>query len=217
MILAAFERGWSTLADMPSMVPLPILVAAGWLVFSTLVALNSGGYRYGPADQAFYIPVVLHQVSPDLFPHDRELLAAQDTFFVFDDWFAPILQLTGASLPAAFRGAYLFTLILVCAALLGTGRVVNRSWWAVGGPVIFVTVRHRIPHTAVNAVEGYFHPRMLAFGVGCPQSRSSYVAALGYHWSWLAWRSSSTQPPVCGSSYPAVLPWAYLSAQARER
>ena len=37
---------------------------------------------------------------------------------------------------------------------------------AIGGLLVAVTLRHRIPHTGANSVEGYFHPRLLAFAVG---------------------------------------------------
>jgi len=29
-----------------------------------------------------------------------------------------------------------------------------------------LTLRHRIPRTSANSLEPYFHPRMLAFGLG---------------------------------------------------
>ena len=144
----------------------PLLLAVGATVFCTLLALNSGGYRYGVSDQAFYIPVLLDQMTPGLFPHDSELLAAQDTFFLFDDWFAWLVQLTGISLPLAFLGGFLVTLALLYAAIVGLGRLLYRTWWTVGGFVVLMTARHQIPHTAVNSVEGYFHPRMLAFAIG---------------------------------------------------
>ena len=143
-----------------------LLLALGALVFGTLLTLNSGGYRYGVVDQAFYIPVVLDEITPELFPHDGDLIAAQDRFFLFDDWFAVLIQLTGVSLPTAFLGAYLLTQVLLFAAVVGIGRLLHRTWWTVGGFVVLMTARHQIPHTAVNSVEGYFHPRMLAFAIG---------------------------------------------------
>jgi hypothetical protein len=144
----------------------PLLLAVGAVVFCTLLTLNSGGYRYGVSDQAFYIPVLLDQMTPELFPHDSELIAAQDTFFLFDDWFAWLVQLTGVSLPLAFLGGFLVTLALLYTAVVGMGRLLHRSWWTVGGFVVLMTARHQIPHTAVNSVESYFHPRMLAFAIG---------------------------------------------------
>ena len=144
----------------------PLLLAVGALVFCTLLTANSGGYRYGVSDHAFYIPVVLDQITPGLFPHDGDLIDAQDRFFLFDNWFAPIVQLGGLSLPLAFLGAQLLTLSLLYAAIIGIGRILYRTWWSVGGLVLLLTIRHRISYTAVNSVEGYFHPRMLAFAIG---------------------------------------------------
>lgn len=136
------------------------------MAFAALVTLNAGGYQYGVSDQAFYIPVVLEQMAPELFPHDRSLIAAQDRFLLFDDWFAPLVQMTGVSLPLAFLVSQAVTLLILYAAIIGVGRALYRSWWAVGGLLVLMTIRHRIPHTGANSVEGYFHPRMLSFGVG---------------------------------------------------
>jgi Ca2+/Na+ antiporter len=143
-----------------------LLLAAGALGFCALLTLNSGGYHYGVSDQAFYIPVVLDQMDPALFPHDDELIAAQDRFLFFDDWFAPLVRLTGLSLPVAFLAAHVLTLLLLYAAIIGIGRAVYRTWWAVGGLLFLMTARHQIPYTSANSVEGYFHPRMLAFAMG---------------------------------------------------
>ena len=139
---------------------------AGAVGFGALVLLNVGGYRYGVSDQAFYIPVVMHELTPTLFPHDAPLIAAQDRFFAFDDWFAPLLAVTGLTLSSAFLSAYGVTLLVLYSALTGLGRVFYTSGWAVAGLVIGLTMRHRIPDTAVNSLEGYFHPRLLAFSLG---------------------------------------------------
>lgn len=144
----------------------PLLLVAGALVFGAVLTSSSGGYRYGVTDQAFYIPVVLDEIVPGLFPLDSDLIDAQDRFFVLDDWFAWVIQLTGLSLPVVFLSAYLLTLLLLYAAIVGIGQTMYRTGWAVSGLVFLMTVRHRIPRTAVNSVEGYFHPRMLAFAVG---------------------------------------------------
>ena len=141
------------------------LFTIGGVAFALLVLLNSGGYRYGVSDQAFYIPVVLQQMMPDLYPHDAALIGAQDRLLLFDDWFAPILRRTGTSTPAGFLAAYVITLSLLFSAVVGIGRALYASWWTVGGLVIGLTMRHQIPDTAVNSLEGYFHPRLLAFAV----------------------------------------------------
>jgi hypothetical protein len=144
---------------------IPLLVA-GAIGFCVLVTLNAGGYHYGVADQAFYIPVVLDEIDPQLFPHDGALIAAQDRFLLFDDWFAPLVSMLGVSLPVAFLTSQVFTLLLLYGALVGLGVALYRSWWTVGGMLAIMTARHRIPDTGANSVEGYFHPRMLAFAVG---------------------------------------------------
>ena len=143
-----------------------ILLGAGAAVFCSLATLNAGGYRYGVSDQAFYIPVVLQQLTPDLYPNDAPLIAAPDRLFAFDDWFAPILRVTGASLTSAFFVAYSITLFLLYGGIAVLGRALYTTSWAVAGLVIGMTMRHRIPDTAVNTLEGYFHPRLLAFAVG---------------------------------------------------
>ena len=62
--------------------------------------LNSGGYRYGVSDQAFYLPAVLQHQDESLFPRDRALLHAQDRFMLFDDMIAEALRATHLPLPS---------------------------------------------------------------------------------------------------------------------
>lgn len=142
------------------------ILAAGAGAFCVLVLLNVGGYRFGASDQAFYIPVVLHGVDPELFPHFAPYMAAQDRLFAFDDWLAPVLRGTGASVPVAFLAGYLLTLLLLYGAAVGIGCTLYRTWWAVAGLVAGLTLRHQILDTAVNTLEPYFHPRLMAFGLG---------------------------------------------------
>lgn len=153
----------------------------GALGFGFLLLLNVGGYRYGISDQSFYIPVVLQHLDPSLYPHDASLFAAQDRFFFFDDWFAPILRSTGASMPEAFLVGFGVTLLLLFGAIITIGRTMYASWWTVAALAVGVTIRHRIPDTAVNTFESYFHPRLLAFAIGLWA-----VAALLRGRTWLA-------------------------------
>ena len=141
-------------------------LAAGALPFGLLVLLNVGGYRYGVSDQAFYIPIVRQGLEPGLFPHDAPLLAVQNRLLAFDDWFAPLVRATGQSLPAAFFAAYLAGLGLLYAACVLVGRAFCRTWWGVAALTAALTLRHRIPDTAVNSLEAYMHPRQLAFAAG---------------------------------------------------
>ena len=139
---------------------------AGAVGFGLLALLNVGGYRYGVSDQAFYVPVVLQQIDPSLFPRDAGLLDAQNRFFAFDDWFAALIVATGASVPAAFLLAYLGGLALLYAAATAMGRSLYFTAWGTAAFVAALAIRHRIPDTAVNTLESYLHPRQLAFAVG---------------------------------------------------
>jgi len=143
-----------------------LLLIAGAPIFCLLVLLNVGGYRYGVSDQAFYIPVVLRGLDPSLYPHDAPLLAVQNQLLAFDDWFSSIVAMSGVSVPAAFFVSYLAGLSLLYAAAVSIGRTVYRTWWGVGAFVVALTIRHRITDTAVNTLESYLHPRILAFAVG---------------------------------------------------
>ena len=143
-----------------------ITLAVGAGVFCLLVLLNVGGYRYGVSDQAFYIPVVQQGLEPTLFPHDTPLLDAQNQLFAFDDLFALVIRMTGTSLPVAFFVAYLAGLTILYGASVSIGRSLFSTWWGVSTFALALTIRHRIPDTAVNTLEAYLHPRQLALAVG---------------------------------------------------
>ena len=72
---------------------------AGVLVFVVLATANSGGYRYGVSDQAFYLPAVNHHLTPELFPRDAPLLDAQARLITSDELMAAAVKTTGLSLP----------------------------------------------------------------------------------------------------------------------
>ena len=143
-----------------------IVITLGGLIFCLLSLLNVGGYRYGVSDQAFYIPVVKQGLNPSLFPHDNALLAAQNQLFAFDNWFAPLIQYTGLTLPNAFLVTYFIGLLVLYGAAVAIGRSLYQSWWCVAALSAALTIRHRIPDTAVNTLEAYLHPRQLAFSLG---------------------------------------------------
>jgi hypothetical protein len=50
-------------------------------------------------------------------------------------------------------------------ASVALGRIWYRSWWTTAALVFLLTLRHRITRTGVNTLEGYLHPRMLAFAI----------------------------------------------------
>lgn len=149
--------------------PLPWgpLAAAAWgLLFVLAATLNTAGYRYGGSDQAFYIPAVVRHVDPALFPRDWLLLAPQDRFNVFTAAVAGGARLTGLSVPHLFVALYVVGLTALFAAALLLGRRLYRSAWTVVALTAALTLRHAVAMGAVNTLEGYMHPRMIAFGVG---------------------------------------------------
>ena len=141
-------------------------MVGGAVAFAVLATLNAGGYRYGASDQAFYIPAVLHQLDPALFPRDWAMLGAQARFFFVDEIFAGLVRLSGLPLAAWFALAQFATLAVFYAGALALGRQVLTSPWAVTAWMAALTLRHRIAKTGANTLEGYFHPRMLVFGLG---------------------------------------------------
>ena len=140
-----------------------VLAAAA---FTLLATLNAAGYRYGVGDQAGHIPSILRALDGRLFPRDSALLDAQSRLFVFDELLARAIGLVPASLEAWFLALYLLTLILLYAGLVRLGDRVLLSRWSLAAFVAVCAVRHRIAKTSANTLEGYFHPRQLAFAIG---------------------------------------------------
>jgi hypothetical protein len=145
---------------------LPGLLIGGALVFGVLATMNAAGYRYGVADQAFYVPAVLRHLDPALYPHDGWLIASQANLLVFDELFAALHRTTGVPLPWLFFSGYVATMAALFGALVAFGRTIYASGWTVAALVFAATLRHRITKTGANTLEGHFHPRMLAFAIG---------------------------------------------------
>ncbi|MEI6669108.1 MAG: hypothetical protein WCP29_13215 [Acidobacteriota bacterium] len=147
--------------------PFFLLCAAVVAVAFCLVAtLNSGGYRFGVGDQAFYLPAIQRHLALDSFPRDRDLIAQQDRLIVVARAAAGVVSRTGLSVEALAFLAYVFALVLLLAATLSVAHQMGLSWWAQAALAAAITLRHRVGLTGVNTLEGYTHPRMLAFGVG---------------------------------------------------
>lgn len=147
-------------------------IAAAGLLFVLLATANSGGYRYGVSDQAFYAPAIAMRLDPSLFPRDRPLFAPQMRAWLGDDLFAWLARTTGADLPSLFLAIYVVTLLTYCAAAAWFARGLGASWWAAGALLLLLTLKHQIARTGANSLEGYMHPRVLAFAIG--------VVALGF-------------------------------------
>jgi hypothetical protein len=158
-----------------------VLWLAGGVLFALLVTANGAGYRYGVSDQAFYIPVITHALHPDAFPRDGALIDAEGRLMVLDELLATLVRVTGVSLETLFLIGYLCSVALTWTGLVLIGTSVYRNPWATAALAALVTLRHRIPQTSANSLEPYFHPRMLAFGVG-----TLAVAAVLRRRSWVA-------------------------------
>lgn len=144
----------------------PTAIAAIGVAFAVLATLNAGGYRYGASDQAFYIPAILHQLDPSLYPRDWPMIGAQGRYFLLDEVVAGLVRATGVPLPAWFAGLQVATLAALFTGAWLLGRTVLSSPWAMAAWIAALTLRHRIAKTGVNTLEGYFHPRVLVCGIG---------------------------------------------------
>jgi hypothetical protein len=136
------------------------------MAFVAVATLNSGGYRYGSSDQAFYIPAILKQLDPTLFPRDTALVGPQARYFFVDEIVAVVMRATGWSLEACFAAGYVLALAILYAGLWRLGHLLFRTPLASWALVAAETLRHRVTKTGVNTLEAYFHPRVLVFAVG---------------------------------------------------
>jgi hypothetical protein len=134
--------------------------------FVVLAVLNSGGYRYGASDQAFYQPAVLKQLDPALFPRDAIVLAAQAQLTAADEVLALIVRVTGASVPAAFAVLYVVALVLFAWGVWQIGGRLYRDAWTAAALLAALTLRHAIARSGTNSLEGYFQPRLMAYALG---------------------------------------------------
>ena len=134
--------------------------------FLVLCTLNSAGYRYGASDLAFYIPAALEKLDPSLFPRDGALIASQARLTMSDEIIAALSRNTGLALPALFATLYCTTLALLMSGAWLIGRRLYRSIWTTIALAAALTLRHAIARSGTNTLEGYFHPRQLAFSLG---------------------------------------------------
>jgi hypothetical protein len=131
-----------------------------------LAAMNAAGYRYAASDQAFYIPAIVRQLDPSLFPVTGPLFDAQARLTAIDEIVAGVVRITGVPLQYLFLALYAGTLVLLAAAAVRIGSRLYRTGWAVAALGAALTLRHAIAKTGANTLEGYFHPRQLAFALG---------------------------------------------------
>jgi hypothetical protein len=139
---------------------------AAFVVFVVVATANGGMYRYGVSDQAFYIPVVTRALDPAAFPRDAALIDAQGRLMLADEALALLVRTTGASLETLFLAGYLLSLVLIFGGLGAIGQRLYANPWTTCALGAAFTLRHHITRTSANTFEPYFHPRMLAFGIG---------------------------------------------------
>jgi hypothetical protein len=142
------------------------ILAAALVPFVFLATLNSAGYRYGASDQAFYAPAILKAIEPALYPRDSELIRAQAQLTLVDDVLGPIARASGATLPVAFAVLQIVSLSLLALAGLRIAGALYRTEWGAVALLAALTLRHAITKSGTNTLEGYFHPRQLAFALG---------------------------------------------------
>jgi hypothetical protein len=143
-----------------------LALAAGFVLFTILATANAGGYRYGASDQAFYEPAIALAGHPALFPRDRELLSPQMALWVGDTVLAALARWSSASAPGFAAGIYALTLVILFASAVALARALGATPAATAAFLTLVTLRHQITRTGANSLEGYMHPRMLAFAIG---------------------------------------------------
>jgi hypothetical protein len=184
------------------------LVAAA-AAFVILATANSGGYRYGASDQAFYGPAIALRLDPSLFPRDRALFAPQLRAWVGGDLFAWMTRATGADLSTVFAATYLVTLLTLASGAVWFARGLGGSWWTAGTLLLLLSLRHQITRTGANSLEGYMHPRVLAYAIG--------VTALGcalrrkYGWAGAATMGAAIIHPTTALWFAVVVAVAFLS------
>lgn len=142
------------------------LYVLGLLPFILLATMNSAGYRFGASDQAFYAPAVLKAIDPGLYPRDSALIRSQARLTLVDDVIGPVLRVLSIPLPAAFAALQIVTLSLLAAAAVAIAGTLYKTRWAAAALLAALTMRHAIAKSGTNTLEGYFHPRQLAFALG---------------------------------------------------
>lgn len=160
--------------------------AAGGLLLIVLAVANAAGYRFGVADQAFYLPSILEAVDPALYPRDEVLLDAQGQLMVTDEISAWLMTRTGIPIETLFLVGHVASLALLFLAVWLLARRFARHRWTAAACCLAVTLRHRITETGANTFEGYYHPRGLAFACGVAAAAALARERLGLAWALVA-------------------------------
>jgi hypothetical protein len=137
--------------------------AVGFVILATL---NSAGYRFAASDQAFYVPAILRHLDPALFPRDAPLIDSQAKLTGIDEAIALMARVSGLSLQHLLLALYMAALVTLLAGAARVGSRLYRDGWTIAALGVALTLRHAIAKTGANTLEGYFHPRQVAFAIG---------------------------------------------------
>ncbi len=161
-------------------------LAGALVVLLGLAIANAAGYRYGVADQSFYLPSILDTIDPSLFPKDSALLQAQGQLMVSDEITAWIVSHTTVTIEHLFLVGHLVSLaVLLASVWVIASRFATRRWTA-AACCLAATLRHRITETGANTFEAYYHPRGLAFACGAAAAAACARDRLGTAWALVA-------------------------------
>ena len=105
---------------------------------------------------------------------------------------------TGVGLPAVFVVLQILSLALLASAGLAIARVLYRHQWSAVGLLAALTLRHAISKSGTNTLEGYFHPRQLAFAIGALAMASFLRGHPGTTWLLVA---------LAGALHPTTALW----------
>src|SRR5262245_38830532 len=106
------------------------LFVVALLPFVLLATLNSGGYRYGASDEAFYAPAILEGVDASLFPRDSDLIRSQAQLTLVDNVIGPLGRVTNVELPTLFAALQVVTLALLLVAGIRIAASFYKTSWA---------------------------------------------------------------------------------------
>ena len=174
------------------------ILAVCLLPFVFLATINSAGYRYGASDQAFYAPAILKSIDPGLYPRDSDLIKSQARLTLVDDVLGPVARATRVPLPVAFVLLQIASLSLLAFAGFRISAALYRTGWAGVALMAALTLRHSIIKSGTNTLEGYFHPRQLAFALGAMAVVSFLRGGYGVMWVLVA---------VAGALHPTTALW----------
>ena len=164
--------------------------AVGFVILATL---NSATYRYAASDLAFYIPAILRHVDPAWFPRDAALIDSQAHLVLIDDAIGTFVRLTGVPLQPLFLALYVAALLLLLAGAARVGSLRYRDRWTVAALGAGLTLRHAIARTGANTLEGYFHPRQVAFALGI-WAVAEFLRRRDWAWAVLVLTAAAVHP-----------------------